>query len=322
MTADANATALSHILEALRQAKTDIAPLYQTYLEKNDDWVPGWWDNAEDELDEQARKRMRQAEEIIAHPDNALKAPDPYEFAPGEYVSKPIEIGGDGSGSGAASVPSASGIGASGGFQVPHDPPPPLPSPGSSSPSPDASQSSLKPNSGTSGPDLAGVITPASGPAPAANAAVPSAPAGVPAGQPSPGLVIGGGLPPGVSGPGGRGGRGGVAPFGISQPTRGVGGTTGSRGGLPVTKPATPPWLAPAASQPSRGGSSSGARSGNASVMPTAGGRRSADRRDEDEVTFDPDSPWATAEGVTPVIEPSRKQHRHDPGPGVIGWRR
>jgi hypothetical protein len=36
---------------------------------------------------------------------------------------------------------------------------------------------------------------------------------------------------------------------------------------------------------------------------------------------FDPDDPWATAEGVSPVIEPSLHEPLHDPGPGVIGWR-
>jgi hypothetical protein len=54
------------------------------------------------------------------------------------------------------------------------------------------------------------------------------------------------------------------------------------------------------------------------SAMPLAGGRQSQDQSDE-EMTFDPDNPWATAEGVDPVIEPSRRIYRHDPGPGVIG---
>jgi hypothetical protein len=132
--ADANAGALSQVLEALRQAKADIAPLYQSYLEKSDDWVPGWWDNAEDELDEQARERMRAAESIIAHPDNSIQAPALYEFTPGEYVSKPIGTGGD-DGTVTSSGVGGVGAGAAGGFQVPHDPPPVLPSAGAPDPS-------------------------------------------------------------------------------------------------------------------------------------------------------------------------------------------
>ncbi|RSM51831.1 hypothetical protein DMB66_41100, partial [Actinoplanes sp. ATCC 53533] len=67
--ADSNAGALGQVLEALRQAKVKVEPLYRSYLEKNDDWVPGWWDNAEDELDEKAREQMRYAENIVAQPD-------------------------------------------------------------------------------------------------------------------------------------------------------------------------------------------------------------------------------------------------------------
>jgi hypothetical protein len=49
-------------------------------------------------------------------------------------------------------------------------------------------------------------------------------------------------------------------------------------------------------------------------------GRRSACGERDAAITFDADSRWATAQGVAPVIEPSRKRYRHDPGPGVIGW--
>ncbi len=34
---------------------------------------------------------------------------------------------------------------------------------------------------------------------------------------------------------------------------------------------------------------------------------------------FDPDNPWAVAEGVAPIIEPAPEPRYHDPGPGVIG---
>jgi hypothetical protein len=319
--ADSNAGALSQTLEALRQAKKDVAPLYQAYLEKSDDWVPAWWDNAEDELDEQARERMRDAEKVIAHPDNAIKSPALYEFTPGEFVSRPVGTG-DGNGSnGSVTQPVAGGIGAAGGFPVPHDPPPTLPDTGTSVPPPNAPLSPSAPGSAAGGPDLAGVITPAPGPAPSTPPGINPTPTGLSAGQPSAGLVIGGGLPAGLPGSGARGGRGGLTPFGAG-PSRGRSGVpAGGRGGVPGAKPATPSWLPPTSGQPARGGARASARSGGPSTMPAIGGRR-PDEEHADGMTFDPDNPWATAKGVSPVIEPSRKQHRHDPGPGVIGRHR
>jgi hypothetical protein len=315
--ADSNAAALSQVLEALRQAKADIAPIYQSYLQKSDDWVPGWWDNAEDELDEQARERMRAAERIIADPGNAIRSPDPYEFTPGELVSKPIGVGGD---NGSAAGPRGAGsVGAAGDFPVPHDPPPTLPSAGSAGPTPSAPLPPAGPGFAPGGPDLAGVITPAPSPAPAITPVAPSAPAGAPVGLPPAGLVIGGGLPTGPSGPGSRGGRGGSTPIGGQPLGGGRAFNTGvSPGGQPVAKPATPAWLPPPQGQPARGGTSAGGRAGAPPVMPFAGGQRPQEER-EDRMSFDPDNPWATAEGVSPVIEPSRKRYRHDPGPGVIG---
>jgi len=314
--ADSNAAALGQVLEALRQAKAHVAPLYQSYLEKSDDWVPGWWDNAEDELDEQARERMREAEKIIAHPDNTLRSPDPYEFAPGEYVSKRIGTG-DSGGNDAVTPPS---VGAAGGFQVPHDPPPALPSTGVAGPSPSVPSEPLEPGIAPGGPDLAGVITPAPAPAPSVAPIAPSVPIGPSIGQPPAGLVIGGGFPTGLPGPGARGGRGGFAPPGGRPTGGGPGGLGAGHGGVPAAKPATPSWLPTPPSQPPRSGTGAGGRGGGSSVMPATGGRRSNEDRAEG-MTFDSDNPWATAEGVPPVIEPSRKRHRHDPGPGVIGWR-
>jgi hypothetical protein len=51
---------------------------------------------------------------------------------------------------------------------------------------------------------------------------------------------------------------------------------------------------------------------------------RAANRRgrgEDDRLAFDPDNPWAVAEGVDPVIGPSSDNQRNDPGPNVIGWR-
>jgi len=317
--ADSNAGALGQTLEALRQAKKDVAPLYQAYLEKSDDWVPAWWDDAEDELDEQARERMRDAEKVIAHPDNAIKSPALYEFTPGEFVSRPIGSGDDIGSNGSVTQPVAGGIGAAGGFPVPHDPPPTLPNVGSPVPAPNASLSPSAPGSAPDGPDLAGVITPATGPAPSTTPSIIPTPTGSSAGQPSAGLVIGGGFPTGLPGSGARGGRGGFTPFGAGPSRGGSGVRAGGRAGLPAAKPATPSWLPPASGQPPRGGARAGARSGGPSAMPAVGGRR-PHKDHAAGMTFDPDNPWATAEGVAPVIEPSRKRYRHDPGPGVIGW--
>jgi hypothetical protein len=214
--ADANAGALGRILEALRQAKVKIAPLYQSYLDKSDDWIPGWWDRAEDELDEQARQHMREAELLVAHPENAITAPSGYEFRPHDALD------------GSTGRPRA-GLGDS--IAVPHEPPPSLPSG-------DAVSPPLTP-----GPSLAGVITPPPGPTPnvvAASTGTVGAPA-------LPGLVISSGaLLPGVPpGPGAAGGRGGLSSGRVIGPPAG--------GPAVAAKPTPPSWLPPGSAQP-RGG--------------------------------------------------------------------
>ncbi|MGW4942469.1 hypothetical protein ACWEOZ_12900 [Actinoplanes sp. NPDC004185] len=315
--ADANAGALGRILEALRQAKKDVEPLFQQYLEKSDDWLPGWWDNAEDELDEQARARMREAETVIAHPDNAITSPGLYEFAPGAFVSRPI---GGAEGGRPVTTSGESGISAATGFEVPHDPPPASPDAGTSAPAGGTSAVPLPPGSASGGPDLAGVVSPVpASPPPITPVALP-APAGSSAGLPVPGLVIGGGPPAGLPSSGVRGGRGSAGPFG-ALPPRGTSGGPGGRGSRPVGKPVPPSWLPPASGLPPRVRSGASAQPGRPSAVPPAGGKRRFHQDREDGMTFDPDSRWVAAEGVAPVIEPSRRRDRHDPGPGVIGWR-
>lgn len=68
---------------------------------------------------------------------------------------------------------------------------------------------------------------------------------------------------------------------------------------------------------PHPGGSSQlgGPIAGAMTTGPTVGQRRSPESRAR---RWDPDRPWETAEGVTPVIRPSREAHQFDPGP-VIG---
>ena len=320
-TADANAGALSQVLEALRQAKVQIEPLYRAYVEKSDDWVPAWWDNAEDEIDEKARDAMRRAERIVAQPENVIAAPDLYEFKPRNFVDDPIG-GAGGSGSGAGGTPLANGGASSGGggISVPHDPPPPLPVAEAAGPGGRPPPATDVPP-GSAGPSLAGVIAPApsgSPPIGAPPAALPPV-AGTGFVPSAPGLVIGG-----IGAAGGRPAAGG-GPRGLPGPTSGQG--VSGRGGTPTAKPVTPSWLPPPSGQPNVRGAAGGAGRGTSaqsSMMPalgSPGGQRRTGQGDHDGA-FDPDNPWATDQGVAPVIEPSRVHHRHEPGPGVIGWRR
>jgi hypothetical protein len=50
--------------------------------------------------------------------------------------------------------------------------------------------------------------------------------------------------------------------------------------------------------------------------MAAVGGRNSGRRGDSDEMRWDPDNPWETAEGVTPVVVPPTEQPV-DPGPAI-----
>ncbi|MEU8609030.1 hypothetical protein AB0C29_13610 [Actinoplanes sp. NPDC048791] len=309
--ADANAGALGQIIEALRQAKEKIAPLYRSYLDKSDDWVPGWWDHAEEELDEQARRHMREAEEWVAHPGNAITAPAIYEFQPDETRTRP----GDESGGDRPDGRPAAGVGAADRIAVPHDPPPPVP--GQEPSGPTAPGTTLP-----AGPSLAEAITPAPvNPAPSVVA--PSTTAA--GGSQLPGLVIGGGAGRGLTGTpvGGGTGRvptgtplGGAAQRGL-PPGAVIGNSVAGRSPAGPVKPPPPSWLPPA---PQAGAAATGAHSRGSPAMPMSGGHLpDADDRDM-EIALDADSRWGTSQGVAPVIEPSRKTYRHDPGPGVIGW--
>ncbi|WP_199510676.1 hypothetical protein [Nucisporomicrobium flavum] len=244
--ADQTATGLANILEALRQAKNNIQPLYEQYKEKNDDIWPSWWDNAEDEIDEQARKHMITAEGIVQENVARLKVPDPYELKPQEPKFEKTPPGGDprqphtrsGSDTGSSSDGHSR---ASGPVSVPHDPPPPMPGRDETTQDgvtgPGATQPGGGPSGGgsgsvvtPSGPGLAGVITPPG---------VTPADTLPPGGGPFPGTgggagpVTGGGsgvLPPGVVPPGQIGSGGGSA--GVSGVGRGVSGA--GRGGVRV----------------------------------------------------------------------------------------
>lgn len=448
--ADSTASGLANILEALRQAKNEIEPLYAQYREKSDDLVPDWWDKAEDEIDEKARQHMITAESVVQRYVPELKVPTPYETKPVVLVNPGKEIGTtSGGGTGGSGGSGGSGLGAGAGaggsaFPLPHDPVPPLP--GQAPTIPDGTATVPPPG----GIDLAGGATPV---APPAVPPVGGAPGGVPpviGGGPVPGSapllppmpgVIGGGggtggarpplggtpgtigggavppgglasgrpttratpgagrgvLPsgavigesvagrtgggaagragapgmssaagragagsarpgstglPGASGrggsarpgatgvPGGASGRAGLPggasgraglPGGAGGPgsssgrTAGPGGPgsvsgrPGARGVRSGTKPTPPSWLPE--DRPAGGGRSGGGAGahGPAATMGAAG-RRSARAEQEQNPPFDPDNPWGVASGVDPVIEPSRREARHDPGPNVIGY--
>ncbi len=125
-----------------------------------------------------------------------------------------------------------------------------------------------------------------------------------------PGATGGSAVVPGVigaPGAGTAGGRVGATPPGRVNPIGGVIGGTGN------------PRVGPA---------STGARPG-AGMMPTGqmgmpgvNGRRPEPAVEEgSERRWDPDNPWETAEGVSPVIE-ADPISRIDPGPGILGMDR
>ena len=262
---DANATAdgYANILEALRQAKNQVQPLYEEYKQKNDDWVPGWFDNAEDEIDEKARKALIAAEQAVEQNVPSIKVPEPYKMDPNAmsgYTPPKENTAGDGTrysggvGSTHATTSSSSGGGRDGEIPVPHEPVPPMPGmdpidpsdgsgggggsgpggpgagvPGSGVPGGGGSGG----GGGGTGPDLAGV-TPLPVPPP-----LPTPPPGVPPiiGQPLPPAppptilpppILG--VPPTVTGIGG--GPGGPGGAGKPPPTAPFG-RSGGRGALP-----------------------------------------------------------------------------------------
>ena len=255
--ADTTASGLANILEALRTAKEQIQPLYEEYKQKSDDWVPSWWDNAEDEIDQKAQAAMITAEQVVQQNVPQLKVPDSYVMDP-----KGAQTGLTPDDHSAPSTSSRSaGPGTAPTIPVPHDPVPPMPGqdatvPDAGSSAPDASFVGQT-GPATVGPGLAGVITPPPPGVPPAGAVPPGAlpPGGVPAGggplgippvvPPLPGVLpggagVGGGAVPGVGGIGGglaRGLRpvGGVA--GRALPSGAVIGETvgGVRGGVAGT---------------------------------------------------------------------------------------
>ena len=231
--ADDTSTGLANILEALRQAKNNIRPLWEQYKDKSDDLIPAWWDNAEDELDKQAQAHMLTAEMIVQDSVARLRVPDPYALEPADPHFQPTPLADDGGGPGSGSsgvggVGGSAGGGAGGGVgggvtvPVPHDPVPPLPGREPTVPSGAESGAGMG-----SGPGLAGDINPpAVTPPPGGGVSPPGA---IPSGGAGPGIVppiVG----PGSGGPGGNG-TDGVEP-GLRGTGTGSGVGTGGAGGL------------------------------------------------------------------------------------------
>ncbi|MEU4237877.1 hypothetical protein [Actinoplanes sp. NPDC026619] len=126
------------------------------------------------------------------------------------------------------------------------------------------------------------------------------------------------GLPEGMRGAPTNGVIGGT-PGGLGQPGAGragtrrvnpVGGVIGEGAGGHGTSRGT------GAGRVAGSGGMMGAEHGNGLYGGPNGGRKSGRREESDGTHWDPDNPWETAEGVDPVVLPSREQ-RIDPGPAI-----
>ena len=267
--ADTTANGLNRILDALSTAKRQIEPLWEKYKDKSTDLVPRWFDSAEEELDQEARRHMIAMEGAVQDAVAMLRVPPQYQLGEGGTVIWPPEPppgGGDirspRIGPGGISVP------------VPHDPVPPLPGLDPIAPDGGSGAGPTAPGAGIGGgsiagpaapgggigtlpdrgPDLAGVINPpappllpGAEPLPGAGVVppagggpgaggVPLVPGVLPGGGPVPGGAV---RPPGLGGAGGRPPAGGRLPLpsgAVIGEGRGVGpiggpGATTGRGG-------------------------------------------------------------------------------------------
>ncbi|MEU4237990.1 hypothetical protein [Actinoplanes sp. NPDC026619] len=147
---------------------------------------------------------------------------------------------------------------------------------------------------------------------PSGRAGNPSGRAGNPSGAPG---GVGGGARGGAGGVGG--GARGRAGGGVRGRAGRVEGTEGARGGSSSSRVPRPSWLPEDEAGPNR---RAGAAA-NPAGMAGAPGRNNRRARGDDSQGFDPDNPWAVAEGVDPVILPPDDDPRNDPGPNVIGRR-
>ncbi|MFC7275605.1 hypothetical protein ACFQS1_16575 [Paractinoplanes rhizophilus] len=276
--ADATASGLDNILTAIQTAKTTIQPLWEKYKDKSDDLVPRWWDNAEDEIDEQARRAMISAERAVEDSVALLKVPEKYELSVGDKFDEPGS--GEDTGGHGRTTSGSSGISAA----VPHNPPPTLPGQNPTVPDgggPGGSDTGGSVVGGTAGigagaggggavsdgggPDLAGVITP------------PGGASALPSGGDTVGFPGGGGTLP----TGGGGGGGPVSTVPGLLPTGGgapiaPSGRVPRGGGARPTRPALPGGVI---GEPAGGGGAGRSGIGALGQIGTAGGRGAAGGR-------------------------------------------
>jgi hypothetical protein len=353
---DASATAagLATIVDALGRAKAEIEPLYSTYHRVTSDWVPGWLDHAEHELDQRARMHMAAAEAAVeqitlpvpaSYPAVHSADPDRPDRASG---SAAWPLGGD---QGSPPHSAVTGAGAGSAEQGPASagPEPSSPILASARPGPDLVPGRL--------PRASHGVPPAA-PSEATSGSPPTdlpspLPCAAPSGSPPPALVgPGSGLGafrgytgngpvgswPGFVGSGSvwTGVRGSGVP-GLSVPGPGVlapgampgfgpsPGTSPIPGSSPLSHGPAPGTSEGPAAANAIGGYAGGARPG---IRPRPGGTRAPEPADglrtdqpRDSPARDPESPWITAVGVDPVITPPPPAPRHDPGPVLLGRR-
>ncbi|WP_306216366.1 hypothetical protein [Actinoplanes sp. RD1] len=277
---------LRGIVEALGEAQAAVRPLAEERAVVSSDLIPRWLDHAEDEYDAKARAAMQRAEAAVADHTAQLEPPSLFEGRD--------DLGGRGGDFDPGTSGSAPAVPVP--VPVPHDPP-------------ELSAGALP--GGSADASLAGVAPPAGA------GSAPVLPSPGTSGGALPGSVIGAA---GVIGAGGlvAGAAGAAGVFGpITGPSR--------RGGAGLVPPAgrdSTGVRPPAGPRPAPGAAAAAAGSAPAHpIPPMSGGRRPGHRAEDAGAAGGgvADETWEVREGVAPIIRPSRRRARHDPGPGVIG---
>ncbi|MEU8003209.1 hypothetical protein AB0B66_18790 [Catellatospora sp. NPDC049111] len=119
------ARGLDGVLQALKAAKEKVGPLKEKWDNVTTDWVPEWWDGAADELNNEARQTMTQAESAVEDYRRRIVIPEKYDFGDdrdrlGDPTPVPDTTGTGGTGGRGPSRPS-------GVSTAPVNPPPPVP---------------------------------------------------------------------------------------------------------------------------------------------------------------------------------------------------
>lgn len=303
--AESTATGLNGIMETLAETRRRIAPLYEAYQAKANDLTPQFIDNAEDELNAQARQIMAESEQVVAQWGTLITPPPEYALGAERDPGDEVEIG---SGSGTSGSDGS-------GWEIPpmpYDPPPPLPgvspvlpgtgtSPGGTGTAPTEppagpgvgdgpvlggkpNPAPLPPSGGSGGvapsvpgapsPGSGGALPPWTGPTPS----VPVTPPGGVVGQSAPRPSPGGSIPraPGLGRGTGPGGRGPIVnpPGGVigAPGVPGRGGVGGAGSGVPCGPVVNPPGgvIGQPGGAAGRGGVGSGVSRGSA-VSPHGG---------------------------------------------------